>query len=513
MNEKKERLSSKIVEGVKWSYVSAMLSGAFRLLVLSVLAHLLSPREFGLLGIAMIFVNFSERISQVGLGPALVQRSSVTDGHHIAAANTGILTGFLIFGLLWIGSPYIAMFFDEPAITSILKVLSVVFIIEGFSMVPDSVLQRELEFRKLMVVENVSYIIGSGIVSIVLALLGFGVWSLVAGVIVVRVLRAAMLNVMSPQRLRAELRLQETKELLSIGAGFSLGRILNFCALYGDNFVVGRLLGASALGMYTRAYQIMSLPSAYSAQVLDRVLFPALAKKQESKPEIAHAFLQTLEFVSYVSLPFMVMMVLLSDEIVITLLGEKWVGAIPVLRILSLGVFVRTGYKVGDILSRALGAVYAHAYRQAIYTALVIIGAVLGAGMKGLEGVAWGVLVAVTANYVLMLCLSIRLLKVGWVEIFYAHVPALWVSAVMTSAVYLTARVLRETVNMPILTIAGASVAGIAAFLLAVASAPHFCRLRSAQWLLANIPLSKLGAFGGFGTRLLRRQLSVMQES
>ena len=501
-----ERLAHQVVRGVTWSYISAMTSGVLRIGVLAALAHLLSPHDFGLMGIAMIFVNFSERLAQVGLGPALVQRVEVDDRHCATALYGSLLTGILIAAVLWWASPAVAAFFNEESVTPILRALAFVFVIEGFAVVPDSMLQRELRFKTLMMVENAAYIAGRGVVSIALACLGYGVWSLIIGLIVLRLLRAVLLNVVHPVRLARPVGSGEFASLLNLGFGFSLGRILNFCALYADNFVVGRLLGASALGIYTRSYQIMTLPSFYIAQVLDRVLFPALARKQRDMREVRRVFLHTLELVSYFAIPVSVWMVCVADEIVHVLLGPQWDAAVPVLQILTLGVFFRTAYKVGDILSRALGAVYQHAWRQAVYTLLVFIGAIFGCGMGGLEGVGTAVLLAVALNYLLMLALSTRLMALEWIPVALAHLPGLWIGAALAIVLTLAMPPLRslDPPGIVLLCAAGAislCVAGIAA-----ACAPAPCRLQASSWLLRYVPFAKFGRAAALPIFILERQ-------
>ncbi len=511
--EEERATSSRIIQGVGWSYASAIASGLLRIAALSILARLLSPREFGLLGIALIFVSFAERVAQVGLGPALVQRMTVTDRHCAAALWASLVCGAAIFGILWIASPPISSFFKETQVIPILRVLALVFVIEAFAVVPDSILQRKLHFHVLMGVDNAAYGIGTGLFSIILAWQGFGVWSLVAGTIAVRLVRTVLLNIFSPQPWIFSFCWKEMRELLHIGAGFSLGRVLNYCALYGDNFLVGRLLGPAALGLYTRGYQLMTIPSGYFAQVLDRVLFPVLSQRQDSSSDIRRAFLHTLEVIAYVSIPGMALMVFLGNEIVLILFGERWTGVIPVFQILSMGVFFRTAYKVGDVLSRSLGAVYQHAFRQGIYTILVVTGAFIGAQAGGLSGVAWAVLFAVAMNYLLMLILSIHLIDVSWAEVLRAHFPGMWTGAAISTALLVWTHFLREAGQVPIVTLGSGILITCVTGYAAAAFVPYPWRLQSAGWFLRNLPLEKLGKAGVAGSFLFKRQVRFPETS
>jgi O-antigen/teichoic acid export membrane protein len=420
--------TSKILHGLQWAYVSVVAQGVLKLAVLVVLARVLTPRDFGLLGFALICTNFVERVGQLGVTPALVQCEVVSVNTITTARLMSVGLGFLTGTLVYLTAGFMARFFDEPTLKVILEVLSVGCILEALAATPDALLQRDLQFKRIMVADTVSYFVGMGIVGIALALAGWGVWALVTATLWMKGIRLLIMRLYVGRTCGGSWSWNESAQLLSMGFGFSLGRLLNFFSLQGDNFVVGRLLGVEALGFYTRAYQLMTLPAMYIGQVFEKVMFPAMAQEQRNLVRLQRSFLLTLEAVGVVALPAGVCLYLLAEEIVIVGFGERWRPIIPVLQILSFGVFFRTAYKCSDIVVRSVGAVYRYAQCQAWYSVMVIGGAVLGAMAWELRGVAIGVVVAVALNYASMTRLSSRVIGTSGRALLGAHLLGVWVS-------------------------------------------------------------------------------------
>jgi PST family polysaccharide transporter len=227
------------------------------------------------------------------------------------------------------------------------------------------------------------------------------------------------------------------------GGGFTAARIGNYLGVQGDNLVVGRWLGAEALGIYGRAYQLMASPAMLVGQILDRVLFPAMAKVQDSADRLRAAYRRGVALIALVMLPLSAVLYVLAPEVVHLLLGPAWAGAIVPFQIFSLGLLFRTSYKMSDSLARATGAVYRRAWRQWVYALLVIGGAGLGAAW-GLAGVAACVLAAIAVNFFLMAQLSLGLAGMGWRSFLAAHVPAGTLALILGLEIWGAAAVLRS---------------------------------------------------------------------
>jgi O-antigen/teichoic acid export membrane protein len=421
-------LFSSVMTGVQWVGLGIVTQVGLRVAVLAVMARLVAPRDFGLVAIAFIFTSFAERLGQVGVGAAFVQRAKVDDGDLKTAFVLSLLSGAVITAALCAIAPVASLMFHQPELRAIIMVLSIGFVMDSLGVVSDGMLQRELRFREIVKAETVSFVFGLVLVGVALGMVGLGVWALVGGNLAMRGSKAALLLMSRPLSLKGRYSHARAKRLLSVGIGFSLGKVLNFLSLQGDNFVVGRLLGAEALGMYTRAYQAMTLPAMYVGQAFERVLFPALSQKQNDLPTLRRGLLTTLEVSALVALPVSVGMYFLSEEIVLVLFGEVWRPIIPVLRILSCGVFFRAAYKCSDVVIRSKGDVYAYAGRQAVYTAVIVLGSLAGGWFDGLPGVGYAVVGGVIVNYLLMTRLAGRLAQVSISDLVRCHVPGAWVA-------------------------------------------------------------------------------------
>lgn len=426
-----------IISGFKWTYASVALQGILKLVALMVLARLLTPRDFGLLGFSLLCTNIVERIGQGGIGPAIVQAESPSRDIISTAWWMSVLLGVLSMVVVSAAAGQVAVFFGEPELVGIVSALSIGCLLEGVVAIPEALLQRDLRFKAIMFADNLAYFVAMVGVCIVLALNGWGVWSLVVAQLVLKSVKLIVVMMVAPRCRGGQVSWTHVRYLAHMGFGFSLGRLLNFCSLQGDNFIVGRLLGTEALGIYNRAYQLMTLPAMYVGQVFERVMFPAMARRQSDRRQLGAEFLIALEVITLVALPAGIVMFILAREIVMVGFGERWQGVAPVFSVLSFGVFFRTAYKCSDTVVRSLGAVFHYAARQALYALLVLGGAWGGAMLNGVPGVAWGVVGAVGLNYLSMTRLSVRILGISVRRVIWAHLVGLWSSAVV--ALVLTA--------------------------------------------------------------------------
>lgn len=452
-----------IVRGFQWTYASVALQGFLKLAALMMLARLLTPRDFGLLSFALLCTNFVERIGQGGIGPAVVQLKDASNEAIATAWWMSIVLG--IFSALIVGgfASHVALFFGEPQLASIVRVLSVGCLLEALVAIPEALLQRELRCREIMIADNLAYFVSMIGVCFVLAFSGWGVWSLVFAHVALKCIRLLVIVSVAPHYPRRALSWHQVRYLTRMGFGFSLGRLLNFFSLQGDNFIVGRLLGTDALGMYNRAYQLMTLPAMYVGQVFERVMFPAMARKQTDANKLGQEFLLALEVLTLIALPTGVVMFVLAEEIVLVGFGERWRSVIPVVSVLAFGVFFRTAYKCSDTVVRSVGAVYHYAERQALYAVLVLGGALAGALLDGVPGVACGVVLAVVLNYFSMTRLTIRLVGVSLADVLRAHVLGIWASVWVGLALFGSITALRAHSNYALVVLLEAGAIAVTA--------------------------------------------------
>ena len=440
-----------------WRFLSESSTFVLRLFVTIILARLLPVDAFGLLTLVMIVMNLAYRVSQIGMAPAIIQRKELTKTHVRVAFTVSILSGIVISAAIWVSAPAVAAIFRNDAVTPLLRFISLSFLFSSFSSISAALLERSLNYRRLFLVELTSYSIGYALVGIILAVSGGGVWALAWATVVESVLRAGLLFTASPHSLRPSLARTEARQLLNFGVGSSLSRLANYAALNGDYFVVGRWLGAVDLGLYSRAYQLISLPMYQFSSVISLVLFPVYSRMQDDTAALRRAYIASVFSSAIIVLPLLTMLAIAAPEVMAGVFGPQWTGATAPLQILCLGGVFHSIYNLGDSLARAKGAVYLKFGCHAVYATCVIVGSIIGTRF-GINGVAIGVVVALSVIYLLLGKLSIHLTKSTWREFFLAQLPGV-VFAGAIAAFALPVTFMLRTIQLPSLVILAATVA------------------------------------------------------
>lgn len=455
MSGSQQSLTSRTVVGLLWQLAGTGSESVLKIVVLIALARLLSPVEFGLVGAATVVLSFTQILSQLGVGPAVVQREHLTDEHVRTATAFTILSGCALGALVWLLSPLIAMGFKMPELAPIVASMAICFPLTAVSVVAEALLSRGMKFRILGLADVLSYGLGYGLVGITLAVMGWGAMALVAAQIGQAALRSCIILALSRHKLQLRIKTPELRQLLGFGVGYSTAEFGNFCATQADKMLVGRLLGAEALGLYGRTYQFLMLPANLIGKVGDKVLFPALASVQSEPERLIRGFSRAVFGTTLVTLPLSILLVILTPEVVRITLGDEWSEIIPPFQIFAAGLLFRTSYKTSEAVARAMGAVYARAWRQWIYAAAVCVGVFIGSHW-GLVGVTTGVTLAIALNFLLMLQLSLRLLGGRWLSMVKLHLSHVLGCAPMAIVSLFTARFCREH-HWPDLFTAGAT--------------------------------------------------------
>ncbi|NEQ62192.1 MAG: MOP flippase family protein [Moorea sp. SIO4A1] len=337
--------------GVKWSLVSQVGRQVMQFVTTAILARLLSPSDFGLLGMAMIVIAFIDLFKDLGTSSAVIQRKNISDAllHSLFWINValGILGIFVIFVI----SPLAASFYQEPRVTSVLRFLSLNFFISGISILQKAILEKNLAFNTLAKIE-ICAIVSASFVGIGSALLGFGVWSLVYQSLVLVTVTTVMLWAATSWRPKMIFDWSEVKDVSSYSLNLTAASIWRYFKRNADYLLIGRVLGSQDLGYYTLAYRIMLYPLQNISHVIARVMFPVFSQIQDDNAKFRSAYLKVIGLIALISFPMMVGLWVAAEPFVLTLLGSQWQPVILLLMILapvgmeqSLGTTVGTIYK------------------------------------------------------------------------------------------------------------------------------------------------------------------------
>lgn len=443
MNDIRRGLAKQSVVGMFWTALSMGALAVAELVALLVLARLLSPNEFGLYSAALIVIKFSAIFQGLGIAPAIVQRPVLEERHLRVGFTLSCLLGLAVSALVWAMAPAFADLLRLAELAPVVRAICFVFLFQGLSMVAQASAQRALRFRWLALVDACAFAAGYVIVGPVLAWLGFGIWALVGAFLTQQFISMIMLIAGQPHPMRPLLERRAILELLYFGSGFTIARVCNYLATQADRLVVGRWLGADALGVYGLSSQLMTTPAVIVGQILDRVLFPTMALVQEEPARLARAYRSAVSGCALLVLPASVVVAIVAPELVLVVLGRGWEGVVAPLQILAFSMLFRTSYKLSDSVSRATGTVYARAWRQAVFTIGVFVGSVTGQRW-GVEGVAFGVGVAFAINFFLMAQLSLRVTGMSWSEFLGVHLPGLALAGVVGTGAWALVEWLRE---------------------------------------------------------------------
>lgn len=330
-------LKRQAVSSFKWSALSQSGRQVMQLVTTAVLARLLSPADFGLMGMATVAVGFAGLFRDLGTASALIQRRELPEGLLRGLFWVNAAFGLLATGALCLLAPLIALFYHEPRVTPLLQLLSLAFFCSGLGVVQQALLERRLGFGRLARVELIAVLAGAA-VGIGAAFAGYGVWSLVWQALASAVVSTVQLWTTSGWRPGFRCRWQELKEVRQV-AGYSLNltgyNVFNYFARNADYLLIGRYLGAVDLGYYTLAYRLMLYPLQNVTAVFGRVLFPVFARLQDDNARLRAAFLKAAAGIALLTFPLMFGLLALAGPFVLAVFGPNWLPVVPLLQILA----------------------------------------------------------------------------------------------------------------------------------------------------------------------------------
>jgi PST family polysaccharide transporter len=320
--------------GLGWTLGSQFGSLAIRVGSTLVLARLLTPRDFGLAGMALVFSGLASVVFEFGLGTALVQRSSIDEADRSTAfwTNVGLGAACTVAGIALAGP--VASLYGEPEVEALFAVLSVGFLLTALGATQSALLTRALEFRALELSALIGVVAGAA-VAVALAAAGYGPWAIVAQQLAMSGVTIALLWRWSPWRPRFMFLSASLRDLGGFSSKLFGARLAFYLYRNADNFLIGRFVGAAPLGAYSVAYNVVLMPFNRIVDPIRSVAFPTLARIQNDRKRVAEAWLRATRVVAAVFLPLMLGLVVAAPEFVPVVLGKQWEDAIPLLQILA----------------------------------------------------------------------------------------------------------------------------------------------------------------------------------
>lgn len=328
-------LHSKTVRAGIWSLIEAICLRGVQFIVGIILARLLFPEQFGLVGMLAIFMALAQAFLDSGFGYALIQKQDITEKDINSVFYFNILMGGVVAACLCALAPLVAQFYNQPILIPMLRALSSVLVINAFGMVQGILLTRAIDFKQQTKVTMIASL-ASGLVGIGMAYLGYGVWSLVCQQIASASFRTIFFWVLNSWRPALMMSLQSLRQMFGFGSRLLLSGLLN--TLFDNIYlvIIGKLFSPSDLGYFTRAYNLQQLPLVTLSSMLSRVTLPVFSKLQNDPERMKRGMKKALAMAVLINFPLMIGMAVVARPLVVVLLSEKWIPCIPYFQLLCL---------------------------------------------------------------------------------------------------------------------------------------------------------------------------------
>lgn len=453
-------LRHRATSGIKWNGAAAATQALLQFLTIAVLARLLQPEDFGLMSMAVVVTGFAALFEDAGVSNAIIYRQDASEEELSTLYWFNVLAGLALFLIVYLVTPFAVLYFQEPDLDAVLRLTAVAFLITPWAQQFAVLLQRELDFRTLSLQRMGEQVVYSAAV-ITFAVLGFGVMSLVfghlirAGAHTLLLLGAAIRRQILP---RFHFVIRDLDRFLSFGL-FQVGeRSLNYVGNNVDYLIVGRLLGADALGFYTLAYNLVRSPSILLNPVVTTVAFPTFARVQHDNVWLRRGYRQVIRYISSVTFPMMAGLLVVAPLFVPIVYGSRWAPAVSVVQILCLlGALKSLGNPTGSLLlakGRADWGFYLNLVTMVGLTAFNLVGS-----RWGIEGVAASSVVFLIVMFPVGVHLRRLLIGLGLGEYVRSFAPALGASLVLVLGTVVIAAFLPDglapSARLPILIAAG----------------------------------------------------------
>jgi len=343
-------LKKKTFWGAIWNSLSSVSLTGLNFVITAILARLLTPNAFGVMGMIQTTIALINMMNQFGLAPAIIQGENLNQKRLSSLFWFNMLIGFIMTSVVYFSSNLIALFFSQPELTELLKLISVVFTIVSFSFIQQSLLRKEMKFKELFNINIISTIL-YGVITIILALNNFGVHALVYGFIAKNIVVTLLITLYYKWFPSVFFSFNMIKDLLDFGIYVFGTSFINYFNRNLDYLLIGRFLGSEALGYYTLAYKLMLVPVRKIGGVINNTFLPAFSEIKDNKLSIKKYYLNVLGLIALITFPMMGGLFVVAPEMILTVYGQNWVPVIILIQVLSItGAVQSIGTTVGTVL-------------------------------------------------------------------------------------------------------------------------------------------------------------------
>jgi teichuronic acid exporter len=422
-----------VIHALKWNAIgrlsAQLVSWAITLLVMRMLA----PGDYGLMSLAMMLTGFFALFNDLGVTPALIQKREIDDPLIRNIYGLLLLSNCILYIIIFSSAPYFAIFFNQPQLTDLVRVCGIMLPFGALAAIPSALLQRQMRFKSISLIDLASAITGS-VTTLLLAYSGFGVWSLVIGNFVIRVVSITVLLTLTRFRMIPRFDFIGLGSVLSFGTKMSAAQIVWYISANVDGILIGRVLGSEALGFYSVAYNLAMLPASKITSLSSQIAFAAYSRMQDERARASKYFQESVALASLVFFPVCCGMSVVADDLVAVALGPKWQPAAIVLQIVALSVPYRAFANLVNPVVSGIGEPGV-ALKNTLTTFLILSSGLIAGIYWGLTGLCIGGLIAAMISVTINLHRSLSLLNIPYAQLLAILFPSMFASAVMYATV------------------------------------------------------------------------------
>lgn len=384
----KESLKSRTLHGVGWSALQSVLNYGISFVVGIVLARLLDPSEYGLIGMAFIFITLSTVIADSGLTNSLIRKTDATDEDYQTVFSVNLAISVLLYVVLFFGAGLIADFFREPRLVMVVRVLGVLVIINAFSQIQRTILTKRIDFKSQTKVSIVAAVV-SGVTGIAMAYKGFGVWALITQQLVQTVVRTAAYWIYTQWIPHFRFSKERFLEHFDFGWKLLISNIISAFFKETTNAVIGRYYSVQSLGYYAKSRRITEIFSINLTESVNRVTYPVMSEMKSDPLRLLSAYRRMIRTTMLPTFFCMLMLTAVAQPLILTLIGEKWLPSVGMVQVLCFYLMLYPLHAINLNMLQVAGRSDLYLKLEVIKDVLLVIPLTLGM-TKGIYWMLWG---------------------------------------------------------------------------------------------------------------------------
>lgn len=401
-------MRSVFFKGVAYTASAKYLNVIINIIIGAILARLLTPEEFGIVALVTVFVTFFNLMSDFGIGPAVIQNQIIDENDTSSIFSFSILVGIVFAALFYFAAPLIVKFYDEEALYSVTRLLSLAVLFYSFQIVPAAVLKKKLRFKIIGIITVLVQIV-SGAIAIYMAYAGYSYYSLVVKSVLDSLLTLIIFYYISPIKISIKIEKKSISKIINFSSYQFLFNFINYFSRNMDNLLIGKYFGTASLGYYDKSYRLMMLPVSNLTHVITPVLMPILSKIQDDKSRVYHSYLKVVRLLSSIGFPLSIFLFFSSEEIVNIVYGSQWEKSIPVFKLLAMSVGIQMVLSSSGSIFQAIDRTKLMFVSGLLSSITMIAGILVGIFIGDtLESVAYGLIIAFIINFIQSFYLLIK---------------------------------------------------------------------------------------------------------